>query len=282
MNVLDCNPFRFTYLTRLGIVLTIMHALNPSPPIKAKRKAKRKLFSGLKFERLTLIDVARKNLDGSLVWRCRCDCGNETNLKSGDIGLRIKSCGCLRVPDLTGRIFGRLIVISLSEIDSHGNRCWTCRCDCGQESIVPSTSLLSGNTKSCGCLHRESSASRARDLVGPKSHVWKGGRYKTWDGYVCCLAPNHPFAAANKYMFEHRLVMESALGRYLLPGETVHHKNGVRSDNRIENLELFIKIHTPGQRVSDQVKWAKEILSLYEPNALAAPVPHTWFDAGTG
>ena len=57
--------------------------------------------------------------------------------------------------------------------------------------------------------------------------------------------------------------MEQELGRYLHPFENVHHKNGIRSDNRPDNLELWIKVQPTGGRVKDIVKWAKEILSLY-------------------
>lgn len=79
-----------------------------------------------------------------------------------------------------------------------------------------------------------------------------------------------------RQLFEHTLVMESCLGRVLRPGETVHHKNGERADNRLKkghemggcsptccNLELWSKSQPAGQRVADKVKWAREILALY-------------------
>lgn len=68
---------------------------------------------------------------------------------------------------------------------------------------------------------------------------------------------------------EHRLVMEAALGRELLPHETVHHINGVRDDNRLENLELWSSSHPHGQRVEDKVAWALDMIRQYQPHLLA-------------
>ena len=63
--------------------------------------------------------------------------------------------------------------------------------------------------------------------------------------------------------------MERMLGRPLLQTESVHHRNGQRDDNCPENLELWSRSQPAGQRVVDKVAWAKELLGLYEPSALA-------------
>lgn len=94
---------------------------------------------------------------------------------------------------------------------------------------------------------------------------WHRKRFqpKIVDGYVLVWSKGHKGARKSGYVLEHRLVMEEALGRPLLPGENVHHKNGVKSDNRFSNLELWVTTQPAGQRPHDIVVWAREMLRRY-------------------
>ena len=121
---------------------------------------------GQRFGALEVIEFTRRNNSNKLMYRCKCDCGNEIevigqHLKNGNT----KSCGCYRkqvnssrfTKDEVGKVYGRLSVL---EYDSnHGNEAWwKCQCECGNIVSVRGADLRSGNTKSCGCVKSEGEA----------------------------------------------------------------------------------------------------------------------------
>jgi hypothetical protein len=84
-------------------------------------------------------------------------------------------------------------------------------------------------------------------------------------GYVEIYRPDHPNAMPSTgWALEHRIIMSDHLNRPLLEDENVHHRNGNRTDNRIENLELWCSSQPSGQRPIDLVNWAEMILDRYK------------------
>lgn len=91
------------------------------------------------------------------------------------------------------------------------------------------------------------------------------GFIKTWNGYIKLKKPAHPRADKKGYVYEHHLVMESHIGRYLTKQEIVHHINEVKNDNRIENLQLMTgsdhkKLHSRNERKPLDIIRAAEML----------------------
>lgn len=83
------------------------------------------------------------------------------------------------------------------------------------------------------------------------------------NGYKVHVIPKHPNALSNGRVLEHVMIMAEHLGRPMRKGENIHHKNGIRDDNRIENLELWTVKQPPGQRISDRIAFYKEFLEQY-------------------
>lgn len=94
-------------------------------------------------------------------------------------------------------------------------------------------------------------------------HKKRERRFLDADGYAIILKLGHPNAKRHGRIREHVYVMSEYLKRPLRKGETVHHINGIKDDNRIENLELWATSHPYGQRVKDKIHWAKEFLESY-------------------
>lgn len=122
-------------------------------------------LTGQKFDRLT---VLRKNEElkeyGNTYWTCQCECGNICNKTTTYLHRTnfFHSCGCyqkeqianLGKKDLLNQTFGKLTVIEeLPERSNQGNIIWLCRCECGNLIKVPTNSLTTGNTSSCGCIN---------------------------------------------------------------------------------------------------------------------------------
>lgn len=120
------------------------------------------------------------------------------------------------------------------------NYIWHACIDCGKERWV---CLRRGEPESKRCRACALKGNLITYAAGEKNPNWKGGRYKSSDGYILVkLQPNDFFysmADHDGYVLEHRLIVAQHLGRCLLPWEVVHHKNAIRNDNRLENLIIF-------------------------------------------
>lgn len=128
---------------------------------------KRKNLIGQKFGKLTVINYTnRVSSGGSAIWECRCDCGKITYATTE--GLRVGdnvTCGSQSCRNFSqkkyeeqmiNKKFGKLTVIKKSfEKGKHGSL-WVCKCDCGNECVVTTNHLITGNTQSCGCLQGKS------------------------------------------------------------------------------------------------------------------------------
>jgi hypothetical protein len=106
---------------------------------------------GLRFGKLIVVEYV-----GESNWKAECDCGeikivDGASLRKG----HTKSCGCGRINDLSGKKFGKLLVIKRVENNEFGKAQFLCRCDCGNQKNIVGASLYNGWTKSCGCLHRD-------------------------------------------------------------------------------------------------------------------------------
>lgn len=121
-------------------------------------------LSGQKFSKLVAIKRDYSSVGKDVFWLCKCDCGKETIATSHDLRKgKKKSCGCSKnediakahLKDVSWMRFGRLVAIKRVGMNRYRQSIWECSCDCGNYVNVSIGQLTSGQTQSCGCLHKE-------------------------------------------------------------------------------------------------------------------------------
>lgn len=127
---------------------------------KDKKQAKENKLNylvGKRFGRLIVESRTEERQNGSVVWRCKCDCGNYKNVPTHSLqNNHTQSCGCLirevQGIDITNQKFGRLTALYPIESKSSSSLMWHCKCECGNECDVNGSFLRRGLTQSCGCI----------------------------------------------------------------------------------------------------------------------------------
>lgn len=229
---------------------------------------------GKKFGRLTVVKLHKK-AGKNIQWVCRCDDGNQTivkhdHLKSG----HTQSCGCYNkerireclLHDLTGVHHSKLIPLEVDKGKSQQeeNIYWKCKCDCGKLCSVSATSIVSGNTKSCGCIlknQRGKNHPRWRHDISDKERElgkrkWNTDEHRKWrtsifvrDGYICQISGQrggqlvaHHIKSWNKYKnlrFDTNNGITISRKLHIL----FHRKYGYGHNNEIQ-LKEFINEHS--------------------------------------
>lgn len=156
-----------------------------------------------RFGKLTVLEETPERKNKSVVWKCKCDCGEEVFLSTKELrsdGItQCKSCGTDRQPrsgrrdDLTGQIFGRLTVLSPTEQRRDGCIIYQCQCECGKTVLVCSRELKNGDTQSCGCIKLKY---RAGDIVNNREIIKPVGSKNNNFYYRCrCLLCGREYEA---------------------------------------------------------------------------------------
>lgn len=138
------------------------------------------------FNKLTVIEKDQTRVGKNAYWLCRCECGNITSVQAYDLkNGKVKSCGCFRNEqvratisnNLKGKRFGKLVVKeqvdSIREQSGTLRTAWLCLCDCGNEVIVKTRELISGDTHSCGCLSQSYGSTQIENILKENNIQYK-------------------------------------------------------------------------------------------------------------
>lgn len=232
-------------------------------------------LTGRRFNRWTVLHQGKP-----YYWYCRCDCGKEKEVCVYALidgrSTRCRACGYVRREDplvCTKCNLNKSVNDFGLRNDRRGGRdsiCFEC-----QSHIRLSRELR--DTRSCSVsdcdrpYYRQGLCSMHCQRLRHKGVLGPVHRLKREDGQWYLNAQGYRQTSIDgKSVLEHRVIMAIYLRRNLLPHENVHHINGIKDDNRLENLELWEHSQPSGQRVVDKVAWAKELLRLYEPESLAS------------
>lgn len=198
-----------------------------------------------------LISLQKENRRKVIV---TCRCGNIfTTRYSHLINRHTKSCGCLQRKNLINKIFGRWTVIGKTK-NKYNHLTWICKCDCGKTKNLPTHSLLSGISKSCGCLRKEI-------VTGEKSKQWTG--YKTLSGRIWCFIKSSAinrkikFNITKKYIYDLFIKQKQ---KCILSGVNISFdKPKTASLDRINSKLGYIK---------DNVQWVHKEINIMKQSIL--------------
>lgn len=146
----DCGGYTIAFAEKLNSGRKTSCGCDTS---ERRSKGRIKDLTGQRFGKLVVLGLDHS--EKRSYWKCQCDCGKEVVACSDMLRSGTKrSCGCLKIHDLTGQKFGKLTVKCFLEIKNE-TAIWECVCECGNIIRVPNASLVTGGTRSCGCLKKE-------------------------------------------------------------------------------------------------------------------------------
>ena len=207
-------------------------------------------LTGQRFGHLTVLDRAGTWKNKQVLWRCVCDCGNETTATTGTLrrGAK-KSCGCGQggFQDHTGETFGYLTVVKCIGRGKDRNPIWLCRCKCGNTCEVTARNLVHGHTKSCGCKRHEGTRTTHGKSSSRLYGVWAGMKRR-------CLNPNdsewHNYGGRGISVCDEWLEFE--------PFQKWAYDNGYDPNARYGECSID-RIDTDGDYSHDNCRWADYI-----------------------
>lgn len=150
-----------------------------------EREIKRQNLAGKRFGKLTALEYVPEKQK----WKCLCECGNITYKTTGHLNANAVSCGCTQKQDLTGKRFGKLIVLCKSENQRRRATMWRCQCDCGNICEKPTGELNAGFATSCGCSWRQPAVQEAQKygrLTAIRPTEQRSGKSVVWECLCDC------------------------------------------------------------------------------------------------